>query len=104
MKLTKLFPPPPPPPTEKKQIWKYAIKAWELITLKLDFRLKAASVEAKHLTGKLTFLTIDVNHTTGTPDQIEMLINVYDACFRRFKKIMKIVRRIEIPEQREKLQ
>ncbi|KAL4100963.1 hypothetical protein QTP88_020986 [Uroleucon formosanum] len=70
----------------------------------IQLRLKAASVEAKHLIGKLTFLTIDVNHTTGTPDQIEMLINVYDACFRRFKKIMKIMRRIEIPEQSDVLE
>eukprot|EP00102_Acyrthosiphon_pisum_P019300 XP_016656510.1 PREDICTED: uncharacterized protein LOC100569001 isoform X2 [Acyrthosiphon pisum] len=69
----------------------------------IQLRLRAAAAEAKHLAGKLTFLVIDVNHTTGTPDQIEMLINVYDACFRRFKKIMKIVRRIEMPEQREKL-
>jgi hypothetical protein len=62
----------------------------------LDFRLYAAAAETKYLAGELTFLGIVVNHTTGTADQVEMLIDVYDVCFRRFKKIMKCVRWIEM--------
>uniref|UniRef100_A0A2S2P4V3 Uncharacterized protein n=1 Tax=Schizaphis graminum TaxID=13262 RepID=A0A2S2P4V3_SCHGA len=62
----------------------------------IEFRLYAAAAETKYLAHELTFLGIVVNHTTGTADQVEMLIDVYDVCFRRFKKIMKSVRWIEM--------
>ncbi|KAF0762632.1 Uncharacterized protein FWK35_00008241, partial [Aphis craccivora] len=37
----------------------------------IQFRLCAAVVETKYLVRELTFLAIDVNHTTGTADQSE---------------------------------
>ncbi|XP_025198858.1 uncharacterized protein LOC112597135 [Melanaphis sacchari] len=62
----------------------------------IHFRLSSVAAETKYLARELTFLGIDMNHSTGTVDQVEILIDIYDKCFRRFKKIMKSVRWIEM--------
>ncbi|XP_022174558.1 uncharacterized protein LOC111036733 [Myzus persicae] len=86
---------------ETRQLLERCLQQTDHRRPEIKFRLSAAAAGAKYLAGKLTFLVSDVNHTTGTPDQIEMLIDVYDACFRRFKKIIKIVRRIEMAQSEE---
>ncbi|KAE9528872.1 hypothetical protein AGLY_012447 [Aphis glycines] len=74
----------------------------QVVTRKSEtqFRLCAAVVETKYLVRELTFLEIDVNHTTGTMDQVEILIDVYDVCFSRFKKILKFVRQIAVERRK----